>query len=66
MNFYFHQRLATPDIPEGYTVSKTETLPKGDFKINEYIWPNLTLWFVDIDDFTDDERETAYLAYLQK
>lgn len=61
---YFHNRLADDDCPAGLTVSKNEKLPPGDFRITEYKWPDVVLWFVDADEFTADERELAAEAYL--
>jgi hypothetical protein len=60
---WFHQRLADGETPAGCTVSRQEKLPDGDFRITEYEWPLATLWFVDSDKFTSDERQAAYVAY---
>lgn len=57
--FYFYERAAHGDCPSGLTVSKSPTLPDGDFRITEHIWPNVTLWFIADDNFTADEREEA-------
>lgn len=61
--FVFHQRQASGDDPAGVTVSRTGKLPTGDFRITEWCWPDgVTLWFVDGDNFTEDERQAAYRA----
>ena len=62
--FGFHIRLACgDDHPAGITVSKGADLPAGDFRITEYCWGDTSLWFVDSDKFTDDERQAAYQAF---
>lgn len=63
-NIYFHWRKASGNTPAGLTVSKYPHLPVGDFGITEYFWGSTILWFVDADEFTADERQTAYLARL--
>lgn len=63
---YFHQRQATKEVPCGWTVSRKESLPSGDFRITEYRWGPISLWFVDADEFTADERQAAYWAYVSK
>jgi hypothetical protein len=60
--FYFHPRIANGNDPGGVTVSKSKQLPDGDFRITEYRWPDVVLWFVDQDKFTPDERQAAYLG----
>jgi hypothetical protein len=55
-----------PDAPGGMTVSKTAALPEGDFGITEYTWGPTTLWFIDQQEFTADEREFAYHGYRQR
>lgn len=60
---FFFERIATEDTPAGYTVSKLSTLPAGDFKITEYQWGKVILWFVDADNFSADEREEAYRGW---
>jgi len=57
--FHAHSRMADSETPAGLTISKTETLPDGDFIIDEYTWPqdNVTLWFVQADGFDEDERQ---------
>ena len=62
MNYYFFERAATDDTEAGFTVSKKATLPNGDFKITEFAWPNMILWFIDGDAFSADERQGAYVA----
>jgi hypothetical protein len=61
---YFHYRLAELGKPAGVTVSKRSILPCGDFGITEWLWGPTVLWFVDDDEFTDDERQAAYEAFL--
>lgn len=60
---FFHERGETPICPAGTTVSKSESLPEGDFSITEYRWGYIRLWFVDADKFTARQRNKAYLAY---
>ena len=62
INFYFFDRKEEPGKPAGVTVSKRRTLPEGDFEITEYGWSRMSLWFVDEDEFTADERQVAYLG----
>jgi len=62
--FYFYEREEDGGVPAGLTVSKRENLPDGDFRITEHTWPSLTLWFLDDDEFSADEREGAYRAFL--
>tara|TARA_Y100000034_G_scaffold6676_1_gene7347 strand:- start:6529 stop:6798 length:270 start_codon:yes stop_codon:yes gene_type:complete len=66
MNVHFHTRLADGNCPAGTTVSKKAQLPAGDFRITEYCWGKVTLWFVDADQFTADQRQASYLAYRQQ
>lgn len=61
--FCFHNRLRSGDVPAGITVSRSETLPVGDFTATEYCWGSVSLWFVDSDKFTKDERQKAYQAF---
>lgn len=60
MSFYFFPHNENHVDPSGVTVSKYDTLPTGDFGITEYGWGNVSLWFVDSDKFTADERQSAY------
>lgn len=65
--FWFHDRLGDGAAhPAGITVSKRQKLPDGDFRITEYCWGGVSLWFVDGDAFTDDERQEAYVAALEQ
>ena len=60
--YYFFPRMADKlDCPAGITVSKKSVLPNGDFRLDEYIWPdiNFALWFVAADNWTAEEREEA-------
>ena len=59
-------RMAEGDTPAGITISKHDTLPAGDFQLDEWIWPDLALWFVAADDFTADERQAVYRAIRAK
>lgn len=63
---YFIARSASANDPGGYTVSKRAELPKGDFRITEYCWGRTSLWFVDEDKFTPDERRAAYRSFVRK
>lgn len=62
--YYFFRRLADGENPAGITVSKFNLLPRGDFKLTEYIWGQFSLWFVDNDKFTAGERQLAYEQYI--
>jgi hypothetical protein len=57
--FYVFGRRAGSDAPAGLTISKHEALPSGAFAITEYWFGQNTLWFVDADKFTTDERQEA-------
>lgn len=61
---YFIPRKAARNCPAGWTVTKNPTLPKGDFRITEHTWGSVTLWFVDADKFTADERQRAYYLFV--
>ena len=61
--YYFFPRLADGDNPAGVTVSKTKALPAGEFSLSEYIWGPIHLWFIDAQNFTEDERQAAYHAF---
>ena len=63
---YFFLRMPSDNDPGGYTVTKKPALPIGDFRITEFNWPDMTLWFIDDDKFTADEREGARIAALKK
>ncbi len=65
MKLWFHNRLPEPGKPGGVTVSKRETLPAGDFGITEYCWPDRSLWFVDSDNFTANERQAAHYGLYE-
>lgn len=60
MVFHFHQRTAASNCPAGFTVSRSQELPKGDFRITEYLWGRTALWFVDQDKFTANDRCYCY------
>jgi hypothetical protein len=62
----FYPRVATADAPGGITVSKQGELPAGDFGLTEWVWGEVSLWFVDADRFTADEREEAYRAFAME
>ncbi len=58
--FYFSFRQKDGNNPAGITASKKPELPTGDFRITEYTFaPGVTLWFVDSDNFSEDERQSA-------
>lgn len=63
---HFIPRKVFRGCPAGLTVSKSLKLPKGDFKITEYHWGDTSLWFVDRDKFTADERQACYLRFMEK
>jgi hypothetical protein len=63
--FYFFERLPDGLNPAGITVSKTPQLPEGGFKIDEFSWPAGSLWFIADHDFTADERQAAFDAFLK-
>lgn len=67
MGFHLHDRAANHEAgdPGGETVSKNAKLPEGDFGITEFIWPDMNLWFVDEDEFTEDEREEVHDMLLE-
>lgn len=69
MKYHFFNRAKDKNGPAGITVSKRDSLPSGDFQITEYVWKNVwenvTLWFVDQDKFTADEREEAKAQHIQ-
>lgn len=62
--YYFHKRISDSETPAGFTVTKSPELPEGNFRITEYSWPDLTLWFLDEDEFNADERQEAYMAVI--
>lgn len=64
--FYFFEREATEELESGWTISKKPKLPEGDFRINEYKWCSLSLFFVDKDNFSADERQAAYIAFVEE
>ena len=66
MKAYFFFRERTIEAPAGWTVSRRQKLPEGEFGITEYKWGKIALWFVDRDNFTSDEREAVYLNFLMK
>ena len=61
---YAFHREATADCPAGLTISKRNSLPEGEFGVMEYHWPDLILWFVEVDEFTCDERQDVYLGMM--
>ena len=61
---FFTRRAEGKDRPGGTTVSRRGTLPNGDFGITEYVWPRATLWFVDADHFSADDRQAAFMAFM--
>ena len=61
---WFHPRAKSAGCPAGWTVSRRADLPDGDFGITEYAWGPVSLWFVDGDEFTDDERDAVYRSFV--
>lgn len=61
---HYFERQADGETPAGFTVSKKPDLPEGDFRITEFSWNNLSLWFIDADRFTADERQNSYREFL--
>ena len=64
MKFYFFEREADKETEAGLTISKKPVLPETNFRITDYGWPHVKLWFVDNDKFTATERQFAFLAYV--
>ena len=64
-NLIFTPRMPCGAVPGGMTVHKTPLPKQGDFTITEYLWGETALWFVDADDFSDDERQEAYETFLR-
>ena len=65
MEAYFFERQGDAITEAGMTVSKNPALPDGDFQIDEFTWPDATLWFVASDKFTADERQLIYEKWKQ-
>ena len=65
MKVCFFERQRDGENPAGWTVSKHPHLPDGDFGLTEYFWGAVSLWFVDRDEFTTDERQVAYAAFME-
>ncbi len=63
--FYFFVRAGGVGHPAGVTVSKCSKLPDGDFRITEYCWGDVPLWFIDADEFSADERQDAYEQFAE-
>jgi hypothetical protein len=62
---WFHMFHRWGECP-GITVSRSATLPEGDFQITEYRWDWVSLWFVDADRFTARERHWIYCYHTGK
>lgn len=62
--FFFFWRRESNGTEAGWTVSKKEKLPRGDFRITDYSWPYTKLWFIDDDNFTVTERQQAFVAHI--
>ena len=62
--FYYFPRNPEPGKPAGLTVSKTASLPDGDFLLIEYTLGGALLCFVDSQNFTADERQAAYCGFM--
>ena len=65
LTVYYFTRVATKSHPAGITVTKQKILPEGDFGLTEYTWGEVSLWFMDSDNFTSDERQDAYEAHRE-
>ena len=63
MIIHFWVREKTTEHPAGTTVSKRAKLPSGDFGLTEYRWGEVSLYFLDSDKFTADERQEAFLRF---
>jgi len=63
LKFYYFERQAHGTDSAGVTVSKTETLPSGDFQVDEFCWPDVSLWFIADQSFSADERQEAYRRF---
>lgn len=59
-SFYVFNKL---DCPAGLTISKKAELPE-EFLCTEYIWGEISLWFVDEDQFTAEERQTVFINLI--
>lgn len=64
--YFLYGRHATHDAPDGVTVSKTKLLPDGDFRLDEYSWGMISLWFVRDHKFTRKERQAAFDQYCSE
>jgi len=62
--YYFFARQAKGNAPAGFTVSKHGKLPPGAFYLTQYTWGSVSLWFVDDDCFTADERQKAVEQFM--
>lgn len=61
--FHYFARVGEPGKPAGTTVSKTGSLPDGQFRITEYTWRTVSLWFINQQNFTADERQYAHCEF---
>ena len=59
MDLFYFERYADGTNPGGVTVSKRKELPGGDFIVKLSTWPDVTLWFLKDDQFSEEERELA-------
>ena len=66
MDAYYFPHEPSHVIPHGITVSKKPELSDGDLECTEYLWGHVSLTFVDADNFTADEREAAYRAWMTR
>ena len=62
MKFHYFERQEDGPNPAGVTVSKSDELPDGDFEITEYVWGVTSLWFINDDHFSADERQGCFQA----
>lgn len=64
IGFWFHDRVGSDGQIEGITVSKNEKLPSGEFELTEYLWGDVSLWFVKADGFSEGQRQSAYELFV--
>lgn len=63
--FYYFPRRANPGLAAIIIVSKTEPLPDGYFRLVEHTWGPVSLWFIERQNFTADERQAAYCGFIE-
>ena len=60
----FFNKLEKCPIVDGITVSKSELSRSAKLQITEYVWGHISLWFVDDDKFTENERQGCFEAFM--